>query len=286
MGEMKVGSAVCAIDGTVANVIGVYPLGERQIYRMTFHDGSSCEVTDDHIWLAWRMGRSAKKNGLRVGSDESAALHLTSEILATHKKGVRWLFPVTEPVAFTSNCRYPVRPMDPYLLGVILGDGSITKENIRISCAEPEIIWRIEANTGYKLKAYHTEGKKCSEYRLEEPSKERDYLKKVGLWGKGSFEKFIPPAYLLGTRMERISLLQGLMDTDGWSDKDGDTYYCTVSHRLRDDVVTLARSLGAIVTVRTKQAKDQHGNGSEAYTLRIKHWTPIMLFGLKRKQDI
>ena len=58
MGSLVVGSAICAPDGSVSQVIAVHELGERQLYRVLFEDGTSTEVTGDHLWLVWRSNRS------------------------------------------------------------------------------------------------------------------------------------------------------------------------------------------------------------------------------------
>lgn len=50
MGDIKVGSKVVAGNGNVANVVGVYPQGKRDIYEMTLDDGSKCRCSDEHLW--------------------------------------------------------------------------------------------------------------------------------------------------------------------------------------------------------------------------------------------
>jgi replicative DNA helicase len=103
-------------------------------------------------------------------------------------------------------------------------------------------------------------------------------------------EKKIPRIYMFGSPDERWELLRGLMDTDGWAEADGDCYFCSVSHALVEDVTDLARSLGAVVTVREKYPWFTHNGerkqGQKAYTLRIKIRNPERLFHLDRKRAI
>ena len=282
MGSLRLGSAVSCPDGSVANVIGIFPLGERQLYRVAFRDGTSTEVTDDHIWRVWRSRRSAKHCGVCRGGEASAKLSTTSAMMLD-VDAAKYRIPITEPVAFNDVARYERRPVPPYFLGVLLGDGSITKKCLRITCADPEIIGRIHAE-GLDTIGPYNYGTSASEYRLREPNTVRPHLEKWGLIGKGSDEKFIPSSYLVGSVEQRWELLRGLMDTDGWCDLDGDAYYRTISPRLRDDVAALARSLGALVTIREKDAKDQNGRGSRAFTLRLKFRDGRLAFGLERKQ--
>ena len=284
MGDLKIGSMVCNPDGSICNVIGIYPLGERQLYRFVFHDGTSCEVTHDHIWLAWKSRGSKKHKGKRLSGENGSKLWTTEQIIEASDRGVSFRMPITNEVTFTDTARGERRPVDPYLLGVLLGDGSITKRAFRITSMDPDIIRRIEQKTSIKMLGPYAYGLSAPEYRIPEPNKVRPHLEKWGLVGRGSASKFIPKPYLLGSVQERLELLCGLMDTDGWADKDGDIYYCSISKRLIDDVTTLARSLGAMVTMRTKNAKSQNGNGSLAYTIRIKLRYPEGVFCLERKK--
>lgn len=277
MGGLEIGSAVCCPDGSHARVIGIYPLGRRQLYRVTFHDGTSTLVTDDHIWLAWNALRSTKRKGRRTSGERSAQLWLTAHIRKLLDTGARFRIPITQPVALTDTSRYPRRPVDPYLLGVLLGDGTITGRKLRICTTDPEIIERIQK--GQTLLGPYAYPDRAPEYTLPEPNGVRPHLQRWGLIGTYSHTKFIPEAYLRGTTNERWELLRGLLDTDGWAEEDGDIYYCTTSPQLRDDTAELARSLGAVVTVRYKRTPRK-----PAHTLRIKLPVPANAFTLQRKR--
>jgi hypothetical protein len=287
IGCLRVGSPLCAPDGSVTEVIAVHELGERQLYRVSFHDGTSCEVTGDHIWLAWQSNKGRKRNGEKRSGEISARLWLTEKMASMVGGRCRFTIPITQPVTFTDTARGPRRPVDPYALGALLGDGSLCEDYLRLTVADDYIANAVAAGLGQiPLGPYAYNGKVAKEYRWQTKSAAGEYLRRVGLIGRKSHDKFIPPAYLLGTAFERWELLRGLMDTDGWSDKDGDIYYCTISPRLRDDVAALARSLGALVTIRQKDAKDQNGNGSVAYTLRLKFRDSQQAFHLERKRAL
>lgn len=291
IGDIQVGDIVNNPTGCCAHVIGKYPQGKVQLWRFTFHDGTSVECTKDHLWLAWRSARPTKKNNKLTNGEGGSKVWLASEIIEqfNRNKGKRgnFLFPVSEPVSFNNTCRWPW-PIKPYTLGVLLGDGCITENTISVCSADDEIISRlsIEHSEDYNGRTYS--GNICK-WSVKEKSQIVKGLTSLGLRGCHSFTKFIPKRYLYSSLETRWELLRGLMDTDGWADKDGDIYFCTISPRLRDDVAFLARSLGAVVTIVKKAPtfiyKGQKKKGQQAYSLRIKMRNSSDCFHLSRKKQ-
>ena len=79
----------------------------------------------------------------------------------------------------------------------------------------------------------------------------REELRRLDLFSVGSQDKFIPLDYLInGSVQQRLSLLQGLMDTDGCVQKSGSLSFATCSPKLAEDVQYLVRSLGGIACIR------------------------------------
>src|SRR6266478_4808909 len=87
MGSLEIGSKVCVPDGSISSVIGIYPLGKRELFTVSFHDGTQCEVTEDHIWLAWRLRRSSKIDGERTCGEEGAKLWTTKGLIEESEGG-------------------------------------------------------------------------------------------------------------------------------------------------------------------------------------------------------
>lgn len=284
MGSLKVGSLITSPDGSVSSVIAVHELGERQLYEVTFQDGTKCEVTGDHLWLAWRSNASQKRKRERRSGEESARIYTMDYIRERVGRRQRFLIPITSAIPFTRSEKHNSRTIDAYALGALLGDGSLCEDYLRLTSEDPEIVERVSNALNEKRLGPYAYGK-CPEYRWSAKQQTGDALRYHGLIGKKSHDKFIPSAYLHSPTEMRWDLLRGLMDTDGWVDLDGDIYYCTISTQLRDDVAFLARSLGALVSIRQKQAKDQYGRGSLAYTLRIKLRDSSLAFYLKRKKE-
>lgn len=290
MGSLKVGSLVTAPDGSACNVIGIYPLGERQIYRVSFRDGTSTEVTEDHLWLAWRTDRPTKRNGAIIKGAASARLYTTEQIIKAISVKTKRTFqiPVTQPVPFTMAGGYERCPLNPYVLGVLLGDGGLSGSTIRITSVDEEIIRRVESLLGRRLYGPETSGgARAPTYGVPAEVIHKP-IRDLKLAGLKSGEKFIPRRYLFSGVEDRWELLRGLMDTDGWVEKKGDVCLSTKSPQLADDVAWLARSLGAFVTRRQKKAAYKK-NGIRFdcgihHVVRMMFADARMAFALSRKR--
>lgn len=311
IGSLKVGTKLCAVDGTVTEVIGVYPQGVKPNYRLTFTDGTSCLAGLNHNWLGWWTGKSRKAANVKICGESSAQKYTTAEIIAgMDRRGElgctrKFAIPViSAPAAFNvPGCprksgkggAYVRREVDPYLLGLIIGDGCVSVEKrISMTTADTEIVDYVQQWARGDVSVDTREGNAAVSVRIVGAARmflvEQFCKSRLGLTGHKAESKFIPYIYLFGSAEERWSLLQGLMDTDGWVEADGDGYYCTVSPQLAQDVAHLARSLGAIVSVREKEPTYTHNgekrNGQRAYTLRIKIRDSSRLFRLERKKRL
>lgn len=293
MGSLKIGSVVNTPHGTCAQVIAIFELGERQLYQVTFHDGTSTEVTDDHIWLAWRIEKKSKATRLWTTSQ------LREQLSKSRSKG-GFRIPCTDPVAFSSpsvklagpSKTLRCRPVNPYVLGALLGDGSLGKGIQRICSADRDILDRMRALcTDFTAGSSHSNVNQTVIYEMGvvKNSNLQKNLARLGLLGTYSETKFIPADYLLASVEDRWLLMQGLMDTDGFI-QGGCCHYCTVSERLSNDVASLARSLGAVVTTRTGRnsynSRGQKLQGQLTYKLRLKFADSTMAVHLQRKKDL
>jgi len=189
--------------------------------------------------------------------------------------------------------------IDPYILGVILGDGC-TINCVSITNPDMFIMNKIKEKLNNSSRINLINNKKhirCMTYSITGSDgykyKENfllNNLKRYGLLNKGSHEKFIPEEYLLGSTSQRLELLQGLMDTDGTITKGGSSSYCTTSHKLATQVQCLVRSLGGIasISIRNPFFTNKYGvkqSGRLAYQINIKYRNPSDLFTLPRKKE-
>ena len=205
---------------------------------------------------------------------------------------------VSKPVEFVPQ----VVPLDPYALGLLLGDGCITTSTTpSFATADPELLLALEmalpdielvrkSPTDYVLR--HT--RRGAVMTLANPV--TAVLRELSLAGARSSTKFVPSGYLYNSSDVRLAVLQGLLDTDGGpvtqTRRTCRIQYCTTSPRLRDDVVFLVRSLGGVAYVRMRLAAGRRPgrakgrdvlHRSDAYVLDIRLPAGIEPFRLTRK---
>lgn len=306
MGDLKVGSKVCAIDGTVTEVIGVFPQGIVDIYWVCMEDGGKVEAGLPHKWLAWETHIGRKIGNKRTFGVAAKGIYTTEEIMRAMSKmrgrnnsPRRFAIPIAEPVALNvagqlkGPSNFVGREIDPYLLGLLIGDGSmVAKERVNVTSADDEILIFLRKAANDELTAFTRENNKSLSIRFrgEFLRTTAASLEKLGLLGKYAVDKFIPRQYLLAPTDARFALMQGLMDSDGWCEERRACYYATVSERLANDIVHLARSLGCVASITSRvpnfSYKGEKKQGQLAYTIRIKSPEPTKLFRLERKIEI
>lgn len=284
IGSLKTGDRVLTVDGRVTMVTGVFPQGEKHVVRMNFKDGRSVECCEEHLWKACQNDWQPRtKNNFRV-----ITAAMIREHLSTSKR------PIYVPLCGASAGPTAV-DFDPYLLGLLLGDGSITKQQIRFSSADAFLVQQVAERLpiGMSIKKimntkYDHVISNNTRNRFIKNSV-RESLRSMGLLGTNSYTKFIPGAYKTATFETRLALIQGLFDTDGTVDKNGCVSFCTTSQKLAHDVRSLIWSIGGICRMTEKHPKYRYNgelrDGVVAYVLNIRHPTPEILFRLPRKRE-
>ncbi|MGF6604677.1 hypothetical protein P3T23_009433 [Paraburkholderia sp. GAS448] len=283
MGEVTVGTEVVTSRGTPTRVTGVYPQGVKDIYRITFRDGRQVECCGDHLWKV-HLRHESKSGYWKIRP--------TREILeSTSYPCGRAYVPLIE-----AEDSIPVDlPVDPYLLGVILGDGCICTGNA-VVISNPDIFIRekIQSRLGpdmcicnlAAMNEYNLVGIPVAGRPRFNPLVEK--LHQLGLMYRHSHNKVIPQPYLLASRQQRLDLLNGLMDTDGTADKCGSASFLSTSPDLAAGVRYLVRSLGGIASLSVKHKSftwlGEKKQGRVAYQINIRHRHPEELFSLPRKK--
>lgn len=260
MGEIKVNDYVVTPENKFVKVLQIHPQeGAQQIYELTFIDGAKTRATAQHLWNV-DIARSRTKNKL-----------VTTEFLHEHfnqNKKSNILIPLSDPIEFEKKELL----IDPYVLGLILGDGCLKKRSwTYFTTADAEIIDKI-IEKGYAV------NKLKSKYGFS-ILKVYSLITKLGLAYKGSNDKFIPKEYIYSSIADRWAIIQGLMDTDGSADEKGYCEYVTISKQLALDFQEIIWSLGGKATIKEKVTKRQL-----AYRLYIKTKTNTNLFQLSRKK--
>jgi hypothetical protein len=285
MGDIQIGDKVINPDGRYANVTGVFPQGVMDIYRVVFSDGSSTEVTEDHLWAVNSPLRKWRERPLQIKS----LREIMSNSLAHPTTGNYQVFiPMVKPVQFVKRAL----PIHPYLLGVLLGDGGLSKGTVKLTSADQEILEQVKnyLPSPVLLKSDGSKyGWRLSMGRKNVRNPLLDQLRILGLAEHTSPEKFIPEDYLYSDVEDRLALLQGLMDTDGSATSEVKVEYSTTSPLLAENVKELVQSLGGTVRLRSRITfythKGEKRAGRTSYRLYIKLPSNIMPFRLSRKAN-
>lgn len=245
MGDLKVGDTVLTPTGQ-SKVRSIHPQGVKPVYRVTFSDGASTRCTEDHLWNVRAVGQSKWKT-----------VPLADLMQYPEHKLRTTSIPTTKPIQLQAR---PV-PMDPWLLGLLLGDGGLTTNGITLGGVDDFILdrvrdvlppcysllpvkhacWRISLNVPYQL--------------VPEEQRLVPILKSLGLWGRYSDQKFIPEVYLNNSVEVRLEVLRGLMDADGSisNKRHGQPCLGQTSEQLAKDVTELVESLGGHVLTSLKE---------------------------------
>lgn len=273
MGDLKVGDKILGVNSDIQTVIGIFPQGEIDCYKVTFTDGTSTECSKDHLWTV-----HLEKGGERVLTikemEEKGLRRIPKKGFygsGQHKSYGLWRFalPILEkPIEFNSR----KVSIDPYTLGVLLGDGCFSNGSVTIANPEIDIINGIVLPKGMKktLKKQISKAIEICLVTTEYYNPLKRALKFYGLLGKHSYEKFIPKEYLINDIQTRIEILRGLMDTDGTVSKHGAVSFEVTSLQLVKDVKFLATSLGCkCYNIRTKKSYIGKVRHRDCYRLSI-----------------
>lgn len=233
IGDLSVGDRVSSVDGSVQTVQGVFDRGVMETYRVATRDGGEVLTAADHLW-------TVQDQNDRAGKTATEWRTLTTlELAEGLSKGRRYYLPIPKPTHFDAQSQLPI---DPYTLGALLGDGSFRHSDVRFSnhVADIEILENLR-NVGRWVPATAVH-----DWRLVDPNQSlRESLRELGLWGLYSHEKFLPESYLRASVEDRLSVLQGIMDTDGTVSASGHNVELTLSsEQLVRQVVELTHSLG------------------------------------------
>lgn len=291
-GDLKVGDEVFGRDGMPTKIIAVHERGVLPVYRVSFSDRSSTVVDGDHLWtvMSHLSRRYEKESGKTPVWQTLSTLELSERGLKrknhTNRKGQPkisrcWEMPRHKAVSYPPASV----PVPPYTMGVWLGDGTCCDG--KFTSSDTELIDELEFENGDPINRRLSSDKRS--YQFSVPG---IYVKlrEAGFLGGSSHTKRVPREYMENSISVRLSVLQGLMDTDGTVSKDGSVTFCSTSEGLVDDVIWLARSLGGRAskgpTAKKAFYRDSEGrkiHGKLAYLASIR-LSDFPLFRLERKK--
>jgi replicative DNA helicase len=309
-GSLKRGDKVFGRDGKVYSIIAESNIELVPGWKFIFNDGSEVVSHDNHEWLTFdrkdqvnlhkrtlefrerrklnRESRACKHTKLwltKANRDRKydllskpvGTIRTTKEIVQTlfvnKNKRRNHAIPISAPIDLPEKKLL----IDPYLLGCWLGDG--TSKEGSITSMDQEIIDSF-INAGYTLIKTSTRiykngaTSKASTFKFEHL---KDQLRDLNVFGN----KHIPHDYLWASKRQRLALLQGLMDTDGFVSKDGKIDFVNTNEQIANGVAHLVRSLGMQCTI-TKGNAILYGRiTGPKWTVRFSSHEPV--FRLTRK---
>lgn len=268
MGVIKVGDFVIGGDGMPVAVTDIPFRGIAQTYRVNFNDGTSVHASRDHQWTVegWR-GRNVS---ITVDTVEL-------QRLVGGRSRFGWSLPALPPVQYAAA---DPLPMDPYLLGVLLGDGQIGPSTPRWTglTADVAVVERIRAATADTITSRPHPHSAVTSVHYLAGNRTRAALQALGIFGLTGAAKTIPERYLRASVEDRYALLQGLMDSDGTVDRRCTrVVFYNTARGLADGVLELVRSLGGTARL------TQRNRGSNKTQWKVTFRTPECPFSLPRK---
>lgn len=249
--DLSVGDLLLTPKGTTTKVTYLSPIVSRQNYLVTFSDKTSIQTDDVHRWTVRTL------DGKVIPTIDTETMYNEGPVVLEKSKA-RYMVPSTEAIDL------PTQPVGihPFLLGVWLADGNSRDPRLTVSRSKRDKI----LERGFHIASEAPNSTNSTQVRFHELTiaslREYDLL----------CNKHIPSVYLRGSIEQRKDLFEGLL-FDGWSrttkNKQENEYYSS-DEGLFNDVVELARSLGYIVSVRTRMGKYCGKETKTAYSFRYR----------------
>lgn len=267
--DICVGDRLIGNDGTNRTVLELHR-GVDDMYKIIPIKGNPFVVNGDHIMSLYKTKEGDSPN------ERPRIDHITVKDYINTNKYYKHLHKLYKPdiVNYDKNNREII--LDPYFIGIYLGDGSSADGAISITTMREEIVeYLYEFVKEYNLyiiisekkgiinkaKSYFLSGEKCKGCNPI-----TNELRRLGVFKCTAGYKFIPLVYMVSSKEDRLKLLAGLLDTDSHYDESKNTYeYCSKSFVLADQIVTLCRSLGLYAMI----GKPKIVNGETYYRISI-----------------
>lgn len=264
LGEISVGDIVIDRFGNPVSVTYVSPIEPNpDAYRVSFSDGNYIDADAEHQWYTETLNEREKR---KVGKVRTTAEIRDTLISGRQTKALNHAIPTTKPL----NLPEANLPIPPYTLGAWLGDGTTRNGSI---CSEDNEILEEIRNDGYVVR------KRESTKNIYGILGLQSQLKEHGLHGN----KHIPPIYSRASYEQRLALVQGLMDTDGYVATSGLCEFSVNRQELAKGFLDLIQTLGIKATMRESDSKLYGRVTGTRYRISFK--TDIPVCRLRRKEE-
>jgi len=276
MGDLVAGDEIFDEQGEICRVVVAGEVQyNRPVYEVLFSDGERIVADAEHEWLTTSY-TPRDLQAIRTTREIANSLTSSKPGLRNHRIGV----------CDTLNLPDADLPIPPYTLGFWLGDGHSASARITIGTKDaPDVLYEIHGE-GVPTKKGKSPNAGSDIYVLggDRAQEARDQSVQARLRHLNLLDnKHIPQIYLRGSYEQRMTLLRGLMDSDGYVTQRGRCNFDTTSPRLRDGVVELLRTLSFKPHVSTKRATLYGKDCGEAYRVTFTAYEGTPIAGLPRK---
>jgi len=275
-GDVRVGDTLLDEAGHPTSVSGLSPTWDRPEYRITFDDGSEILTGPEHEWTALDLMARSRAHGTKSGVRDWRDFWHTAKTLETQELAAslrtpsgqyRWRIPLASPLQLPEADL----PIDPYLLGFWLGDGSTASGQIAFGATKSAFLdWLNENNYDHSMK--WNDKQNCW---IGVVKGLQTQLRELGVLGN----KHIPQAYLRASESQRRALLAGLMDADGFLMKNSgkpDVGIDLTCSALADGLYELLMTLGCKVwRNQAEAAYTKNGERTVTGTRYRMNWRPL-----------
>ena len=275
MGDINIGDELFSPLNTEPSfVTGIYKHGVKPVYKITTSDGRTSRCGLEHLWMV-RTNTMVQKH--RKNGSPSFYVKTTKEIKEEYLDKGKSIF---IPVARAFDGKETDLPIDPYVLGVWLGDGVKGCSLLTVSNDEQDIIEEISVRLGT---TYHLHNNTSYHNWFHKNEKTIEVQKAISEYGLDVYsrERFIPQEYLFASIEQRKQLLYGLMDSDGNVDSKNRYRFSTTSEKIKDGFIELCRGLGYVVTV----GEDRREKVKSGITWTIRIHTNDIIFSSNKHID-
>lgn len=273
--NIKVGDQLRGIDSTPRTVLKT-GVGYGKLYKITTTKNESFIVNADHQLMLKRLVKTqetGKTHATRKTYYSFDVVQMSvADLLKKSPNQIKNQYKL-----FKSPVVYSPRPhiVDPYLIGLLLGDGSLSN-NITVYSIDPEIETYLKSEASkYNLNIIKRQSTGCFKYTITSNISKlgsnpiRTEIIRLGMMNKNWNNKFVPEEYKFDSEENRLKLLAGLLDTDGYYNPTGVFEFSNKSEQLAYDVYEIALDLGFAAIIRYKPTNSQYIQNSPGWRVSI-----------------
>ena len=280
MGEIQTGDWVMGDDGKPVKVIFTSEvMHDHKCYRVEFANGDHIVADAEHLWTVNHKSRASAKsdkitittqNMVNVGVKDANDRHA-------------WSIDIAKSLALPDASL----PLDPYLFGYWLGDGSCNAPRINAGDGDAKVVMANIDQTHHNYEFIQI-GKRTKQIIIDPRDSENAGLFADLLDQMGQFRyRHIPDVYLRASKWQRMELLSGLLDSNATIGETGNCEWYGTNGHLASQMVELLASVGIRSTVNFKKnhkhVKGMRKRDAGLYVVTFTTYADMACFKLERK---